>query len=68
MEELHFLSDEERIKLLDNALDRAIDILSDGIDCPMGHPRSGECVYPDKWKTCDPEEEGYYCWRWYLTH
>ena len=75
MEELHFLSDEEKIKRLDKALDKAIEIISDSketlaetIDCPMGHPSCGECVYPDKWKTCDPLEDGYDCWRWYLTH
>ena len=68
MEELHFLSDEEKIKLLDKALDKAIEFLSDSSDCPMGSYFCGECVYPDKWKTCDPLEDGYDCWRWYLTH
>lgn len=69
MKELHFLSDEEKIIRLDNALDKAIDILmSDGYDCPMAATCCGECVYPEKWKTCEVSDEGYDCWRWYLTH
>jgi hypothetical protein len=67
MDELHFLSDEDKIVRLDNALDRAINYLTmDGNTCPMCHPDYNECVYTDKYKTCCITDDGYDCWRWHL--
>jgi len=65
--ELHFLSDEQKIKRLDTALDRAIEILQVQGDCPVAHPEAGDCISPSKFKTCEPSEDGYECWRRYLT-
>jgi hypothetical protein len=68
MEELHFLSDEEKIIRLNWALDRAIAYLVvDGNDCPMCHVDIADCVYSDKYRTCNIIDDGYDCWRWHLT-
>ena len=67
MHELHFLTDEQKIKRLDTALDRAIDILVDEYQssCPL--VKGLDCQHPSKAKDCDIEEMGYECWRTYLT-
>ena len=68
--ELHLLNDEEKIKCLDKALDRAIEylIFELGLDCPAVAPfKDCECVYPSKSRTCEFSDDGYDCWREHLT-
>ena len=69
MKELHFLSDEDKVRRLDNAVDRAIELFErQGFDCPMTVPYINECMYANKWENCDPREEGYDCWRIHLIN
>ena len=65
MHELHFLTDEQKIKRLDTALDRAIDILMYSANCP--YEMDVACQHPSRMINCEPEEMGYECWRTYLT-
>jgi hypothetical protein len=66
MQELHFLPDEMKIKRLDTALDRAIDILREDYGCPLG--KDIDCQHPSRMEICDTDEDdSHECWRTYLT-